>query len=101
MLTAAGRLVVSDAHPLASGVLGWRAVYPDRAGERRMVPEYPHLHAEYVDAFAAAGLVVRRLIEPTLTRAQARERAKGHHEEAFEAALAGLPAVIVWEVEKR
>jgi len=44
--------------------------------------------------------VVRRLIEPPLTRVQARERAKGQHEVAFEEALTGLPAVIVWEVEK-
>jgi len=65
-----------------------------------MIPEYPHLHGEYVDAFGAAGLVVRRLIEPGLTPAQARERAKGRHEEAFAQALTGLPAVIVWEAEK-
>lgn len=64
------------------------------------LPEYPHLHGEYVEAFGTAGLVVRRLIEPGLTRAQARERAKGHHEEAFVQALVGLPAVIVWEAEK-
>lgn len=100
MLAPGGRLVVSDRHPFASGVLGWRAVYTDRAGERRMIREYPHLHAEYIDAFGAAGMVVRRLIEPTLTHAQARERAKGQQEEAFEEALTGLPAVIVWEVEK-
>ena len=100
VLAPGGRLIVSDPHPLASGVLGWRAVYTDEGGERRMIPEYPHLHAEYVDAFGAAGLVVRRLIEPGLTAAQARERAKGHHEEAFVQALTGLPAVIVWEAEK-
>jgi SAM-dependent methyltransferase len=100
VLAPGGRLVVSDPHPLASGLLGWRAVYTDEAGERRMIPEYPHLHGEYVDAFGAAGLVVRRLIEPGLTPAQARERAKGRHEEAFAQALTGLPAVIVWEAEK-
>lgn len=76
VLAPRGRLIVSDPHPLASGVLGWRAVYSDRAGERRTIPEYPHLHGEYVEAFGTAGLVVRRLIEPGLTRAQARERAK-------------------------
>lgn len=100
VLAPGGRLIVSDPHPLATGVLGWRAVYTDRAGERRMIPEHPHLHGEYVAAFRAAGLVVRRLIEPGLTRLQARERAKGGHEEAFAQALTGLPAVIVWEAEK-
>ncbi len=74
VLAPGGRLIVSDPHPLASGVLGWRAVYTDSAGQRRMIPEHPHLHAEYVRAFGAAGLVVRRLIEPGLTRDQARAR---------------------------
>lgn len=100
VLAPGGRLIVSDPHPLASGVLGWRAVYTDSAGQRRMIPEHPHLHAEYVRAFGAAGLVVRRLIEPGLTRDQARARAKGRFEQAFEEALTGLPAVIVWEAEK-
>jgi len=100
VLAPGGRLIISDPHPLASGLLGWRAVYTDQAGQRRMIPEYPHLHSEYIDAFRAAGLVVRRLIEPGLTPAQARDRAKGQHQEAFAQALTGLPAVIVWEVEK-
>ncbi len=100
VLSRGGRLIVSDPHPVASGLLGWRAVYTDEAGQRRMIPEYPHLHSEYIDAFRTAGLVVRRLIEPGLTPAQARERAKGQHEEAFAQALTGLPAVIVWEAEK-
>lgn len=39
VLAPRGRLIVSDPHPLASGVLGWRAVYSDRAGERRTIPE--------------------------------------------------------------
>ena len=100
VLAPGGRLIISDPHPLASGLLGWRAVYTDEAGLRRMIPEHPHLHGEYIDAFRAAGLVVRRLIEPGLTSAQARERAQGQHEEAFAQALTGLPAVIVWEAEK-
>lgn len=81
VLAPGGRLIVSDPHPLASGVLGWRAVYTDGAGERRMIPEHPHRHGEYVAAFGAAGLVVRGLIEPGLTTdtgARAREgRARG------------------------
>lgn len=100
VLRPGGRLVISNPHPFATGVLGWRAVFADGGGARTMIPEHPHLHGDYVAAFAAAGLVVRRLIEPRLTREGARARAKAGHEDAFEEALTGVPAVIVWEVER-
>ena len=57
--------------------------------------------ADYVDGFRLAGLTVRRLMEPRLSAAEARGRAKHGYEEAFEQALTGLPAVIIWEVERR
>lgn len=41
-----------------------------------MIPEYPHLHGDYVAAFDAAGLVVRRCIERRLSAEQAKARAK-------------------------
>jgi len=99
VLRPGGRLVLSNPHPFVTGVLGWRAVFA-RGGERAMIPENAHRHSEYVTAFASAGLGVRRLVEPGLTRAQARARAKAGHGDAFEDALAGVPAVIVWEVER-
>lgn len=61
----------------------------------------PHPHGDYLQAFAAAGLVARRLIEPTLTPAQARARSKAGYADAFEEALAGMPAVSVWQAERR
>jgi len=100
VLRPGGRLVISNPHPFATGVLGWRAAFVDSAGERWMIPEYAHLHGDYVQALSAAGLVVRRLLEPGLTASQARARAKGDHADAFEAALTGVPAVIVWEAER-
>ncbi len=100
VLRPGGRLVISNPHPFATGVLGWRAVFADAAGTRTMIPEYPHLHSEYVAAFNQAGLVVRSCIEPALTREQARARVRIGYPEAFEEALAGVPAVIVWEVER-
>lgn len=100
VLAAGGRLVISNPHPFATGVLGWRAVFVDPGGERSMIAEHPHLHGDYVAAFSAAGLVVRRCIEPVLTREQARARARGAHDDAFEDALTGIPAVIVWEAER-
>ena len=48
----------------------------------------------------AAGLAVRRCIEPRLSAAQAKARAKQHSVDAFEDALTGVPAVIVWEAER-
>ena len=100
VLRPGGRLVVSNPHPLATGILGWRAVFVDEHGERSMIPEHPHLHGEYIESFHAAGLGIRRCIEPRLSREAARARAKAGHEDAAEDALAGLPAVIVWETER-
>ena len=97
VLRPGGRLVISNPHPFATGVLGWRAVFTDAGGQRSMIPEYPHLHGAYLDAFAAAGLSARRCLEPRLDSQQARARAKLGYEDAFEAALTGVPAVIVWE----
>jgi len=100
VLRPGGRLVISDPHPFATGVLGWRAVFSDVAGTRTMIPEHPHLHGEYVAAFREAGLVVRSCIEPVLTHEQAGARARIGPREVFEEALTGVPAVIVWEVER-
>lgn len=95
------RLIVSNPHPFATAILGWRAVFIDSDGRRSMIPEYPHLHGDYIAAFADAGFVVRRCIEPRLSAEQAKARAKKHRVDAFEDALTGVPAVIVWEVERR
>jgi hypothetical protein len=65
-----------------------------------MIPEYPHLHGDYIAAFRGAGLTVRQCLEPPLTSEQARDRAKKHRTDAFEHALTGVPAVIVWEAER-
>ncbi len=100
VLRPGGRLVISNPHPFATAILDWRAVFVDERGERRTIPEYPHRHGEYVEAFAAAGLAVRRCLEPGLDREQAAARAKAGRGEAFAEALTGIPAVIVWEAER-
>jgi len=101
VLRPGGRLIVSNPHPFATAILGWRAVFVDVGGRRTMIPEYPHLHSDYIAAFADAGFVVRRCIEPQLSAEQANARAKKYQVDAFEDALTGVPAVIVWEVERR
>lgn len=100
VLAPGGRVVISNPHPFVTAVLGWRAVYVASEGARTMIPEYPHMPSDYVRAFAEAGLTVRRCLEPSLDSQQARGRAKAGHEAAFEQALTGVPAVIVWEAEK-
>jgi len=100
VLRPGGRLVISNPHPLAVGLLGWRAVFTDGTGERSTIREYAHLHSDYMTALTDAGLVARRLIEPRLTREQARARAKAGRADAFERALTGVPAVLVWEAER-
>jgi len=100
-LRPGGRLVISNPHPFATGVLGWRAVFTDESGERSMIPEHAHPHGDYIEAFEAAGLTARRCLELRLSRDQARGRAKLGYEDAFAAALTGVPAVIVWEAERR
>jgi ubiquinone/menaquinone biosynthesis C-methylase UbiE len=100
VLLPGGRLIVSNPHPLATAILGWRAVFVDSQGQRAMIPEYAHLHGDYIEAFGEAGLTVRRCIEPQLSAEQAKLRAKKHRTDAFEDALTGVPAVIVWEAER-
>ncbi len=93
-----GRLVISNPHPFATGLLGWRATVTDDAGRLVVIPEHAHTHAEYVAAFTQAGLQVAACHEPALTRKQARDQAKAGLEEAFELALTGIPVVIVWDL---
>ena len=100
VLRPGGRLIVSNPHPFATGILNWRAVFTSDAGDRVEIPEYPHSHGAYISAFAAAGLTVRRLIEPVLTREGARARARLGRQEGFEQALAGIPAIVIWEAER-
>jgi hypothetical protein len=44
--------------------------------------------------------VARRLIEPALSREQARNQPQSGHADAFEQALTSAPVVIVWEAER-
>jgi SAM-dependent methyltransferase len=98
VLRPGGRLVVSNPHPFATGLLDWRATVTDDAGRLAVIPEYPHAHSEYVAAFNSAGLRIVGCHEPALTTERAREEAKAGLDEAFELALTGFPVVIVWDL---
>jgi SAM-dependent methyltransferase len=101
VLKPGGRLVASVIHPLQAH-LGWHASFADAGGRRGFIREHVHTHADYFRAFQSAGLRVRDCAEPALTadQASAKRRAFRHIPEATAAAYTGLPAVLVWELEK-
>jgi SAM-dependent methyltransferase len=101
VLRPGGRLVISVLHPFQAH-LGWHAPFLDREGRRGFVREYTHSHADYLAAFAAAGLELGGCLEPVLTADQiaAKQRAFGHIPEAVLQAYVGLPGVLVWSSEK-
>ncbi len=96
-LRPGGRLVASDIHPM-SVALGGHAFFRKEDGARCVVRNRVHWHAEYLDAFAAAGLRVRRCIEPAYTP----EIVSSFLGEGASPAirhLGGLPFALVWDLE--
>jgi SAM-dependent methyltransferase len=82
ILRPGGVLLLSNPHPVATGLLGARAWCRTPVGERVQIPEWAHPVGAYLDAFRAAGLVAERCLEPAYG--------------AGDGLVAGLPAVIVW-----
>jgi SAM-dependent methyltransferase len=101
VLRPAGRMVISVLHPFQA-LLGWQAPFEDANGGRSFVREHPHTHAEYFAAFSVSRIRVRDFVEPRLTDEliESKRRAFAHIPEATVAAYAGLPAVLVWDLEK-
>jgi hypothetical protein len=101
VLRLGGRLVISVLHPFQTH-LGWQAPFADASGTRRFTREHPHTHANYLAAFRAAGLNVRDCVEPALgpQQVRAKRRAFEHLPDATLAAYAGLPAVLIWDLQK-
>jgi ubiquinone/menaquinone biosynthesis C-methylase UbiE len=101
VLAPGGRLIVSVLHPFQA-LLGWHAPFSGADGSRGFVREHPHLHADYLAAFAKGGLEVTGCVEPKIgeQELQAKRRAFRHLPEATAAAYLGLPAVLVWAARK-
>jgi ubiquinone/menaquinone biosynthesis C-methylase UbiE len=101
VLAPGGRLIVSILHPFQA-LLGWHAPFTGSDGQRGFVREHPHLHADYLSAFASAGLALRACVEPQISEQEvsAKRRAFRHIPEATAEAYIGLPAVLVWDAEK-
>jgi ubiquinone/menaquinone biosynthesis C-methylase UbiE len=101
VLAPGGHLVVSVLHPFQA-LLGWNAPFSGSDGSRGFVREHPHLHSDYLSAFATAGLALTGCVEPTITEQQlsTKRRAFRHLPEATTEAYLGLPVVLVWSVRK-
>jgi ubiquinone/menaquinone biosynthesis C-methylase UbiE len=102
VLRPGGWLVCSDTHPIMR-TLGVGAFVPSGglANALTLVRGHTqHVH-DYLDAFAAAGLVLGRCIEPPLTdEVAATFPTYALYPEATLQAWAGLPYLLVWQVTK-
>jgi ubiquinone/menaquinone biosynthesis C-methylase UbiE len=96
-----GHVVVSDHHP-GLAVTGGQALFQAADGSLAFVRQHSHLHSEYLDAFAAAGLEVVRCVEPRLgpEEAAGQGMAAQFIPEATHVAFAGLPGALVWQLER-
>src|SRR5262245_22750178 len=94
-----GRVMVSDVHPFLV-LLGWQAQFRTVGGQVGFMRIHPHLPSDYWRAFAAVGLRLRGCYESRLTAGAAVTVAADRLPDANRAAFVGLPAVIVWDLEK-
>jgi SAM-dependent methyltransferase len=97
-----GRVVVSDLHPTMLD-LGGGALFEAGGGRYARVRHHLHRHGDYLAAFAAAGLCVRQCVERAWEPDQVRVLAGPLGPlapEAFAAAFVGIPAVLVWVLER-
>ena len=95
-----GHVVISDVHPFPV-MLGAHASYNFGEVTGGFVRNHLHLPSDYLDSFRAAGLNVAQCIEPRYGEREMAtlglsQRVPG----LLEAALIGLPIVIVWELVK-
>jgi ubiquinone/menaquinone biosynthesis C-methylase UbiE len=96
-----GRVIVSDIHPVLSAI-GAAAFFTAADGTSAYVRGHPHSHGDYLDAIAAAGLTLRRCIEPRFGPAEVemQQPAAAFLPEATEAAYLGLSGALVWDLAK-
>src|SRR5439155_17851199 len=102
LLRPGGRLIISALHPFLTNI-GWQAGFASGSDSRGFVREHPHTHAKYLSAFAAAGMRLRSCHEPVFDEdaVRAARRVSDRTPEAAIPAYVGVPAVLLWELEKR
>jgi ubiquinone/menaquinone biosynthesis C-methylase UbiE len=94
-----GRVLLADIHPLVVR-LGGHALFRDAAGRRAFVRNLAHAHSAYLAAFAEAGLVVERCLEPPITPADLPPAPTPELADAQRAAFVGLPGSLVWDLRR-
>lgn len=100
VLRPRGRLVVSDVHPFAV-LLGAHVLERSESPRRVLVRNHVHLHADYLSAFAGAGLQVRRCLEATVGERELDVIGPPDHlRDAFRQAFLDLPIALVWDLER-
>jgi SAM-dependent methyltransferase len=95
-----GTVIISDMHPFHSA-LGFTGFFIAADGTAGAVRSHFHLHGDYLAAFAAAGLIARRCVEPRTDEHGVVMLSGGMMHlapDAFTEALIGMPAAIVWEL---
>jgi ubiquinone/menaquinone biosynthesis C-methylase UbiE len=96
-----GRVILTDIHP-AMVHLGGQAAYVDEHGAWAFVRAHPHLHCDFLRAFAASGLDVEELIEPLPDQGWFEMQVPWTlAPDAFRRAFEGIPAAIVWSLVRR
>ncbi len=97
-----GRVILTDIHPCMVH-LGGQAAFPDEDGAWAFVRAHPHLHSDYLRAFAASGLDVDELFEPPPDRSwfELQTLVWTEAPDAFRRAYEGIPAAIVWSLVRR
>jgi len=109
VLRPGGRLLISDLHPFLV-LLGGQAFFRLADGSRAFVRNLHHSHADYVAAFAAAGLEVRSCAEPEWPYPSyvnlyppggpAELEEQGILDAAGTGAFGGMPGMLIWELAK-
>ncbi|HLY48157.1 MAG TPA: methyltransferase domain-containing protein [Solirubrobacteraceae bacterium] len=94
-----GPVVLSESHP-ALRAIGGAPFFRDSSGASGVVRTFPHLHGDYLRAFAAVGLTMRDCREVRFGPAEVALQvpAAELYPEAAEGALLGFPAVLVWDL---
>ena len=96
-----GHVVISDVHPFMV-MLGSQAVDMDDDGSSGFTRNYIHQVSDYLAAFRRAGLDGVQCLEPTWGDEETATLGVGDHVPGLlEAAVKGLPIIIVWELVKR
>ena len=93
-----GRIVISDIHPLSVAVIGQGFFRTDDGGTA-FVRNHLHLVSAYLSAFDSNGLRIVRCVEPEVVVGLG-GLVHSFVPDAERQALEGLPAALVWQLER-